>query len=52
MKIRNQKYYSVFIHKGEAFSNDDTIVHFLSRLIINANGEVTTTTEIQNVECQ
>jgi hypothetical protein len=51
-RILTQEYHSVFIHKGEAFSNDDTIVHFLSKLIINANGEVTTTTEIQSVECQ
>ncbi len=51
-RILTQEYHSVFIHKGEAFSNDDTIIHFLSKLIINSNGEVTTTTEIQNVECQ
>ncbi len=51
-RILMQEYHSVFIHKGEAFSNDDTIIHFLSKLIINANGEVTTTTEIQSVECQ
>ena len=51
-RIVTQEYHSVFIHKGEAFSNDDTIIHFLSKLIINANGEVTTSTKIQNVECQ
>lgn len=51
-RILTQEYHSVFIHKGEAFSNDDTIIHFLSKLIINANSEVTTTTEIQSVECQ
>jgi len=51
-RILTQEYHSVFIHKGEAFSNDDTIIHFLSKLIINAKGEVTTTTDIQSVECQ
>jgi hypothetical protein len=51
-RILTQEYHSVLIHKGEAFSNDDTIIHFLSKLIINANGQVTTTTEIQGVECQ
>ena len=51
-RILTQEYHSVFIHKGEAFSNDDAIIHFLSKLIINANGEVTTTTDIQGVECQ
>lgn len=47
----SQEYHSVFIHKGESFSNDDTVIHFLSELIINANGEVTTTIEVQSVEC-
>jgi len=51
-RILAQEYHSVFIHKDEAFSNDDTIIHFLSKLMINANGEVTTTTDIQSVECQ
>ena len=50
-RILTQEYHSVFIHKGEAFTNDDTNIHFLSKLIINANGEVTTTIEIQSVEC-
>jgi len=50
-RILTQEYHSVFIHKGESFSNDDTVIHFLSELIINANGEVTTTIEIQSVEC-
>jgi hypothetical protein len=51
-RILTQEYHSVFIHKGEAFSNDDTIIHFLSKLIINANGQVTTEVEIQSVECR
>jgi hypothetical protein len=51
-QIYSQEYHSVFIHKGESFSNDDTIIHFLSKLTVNANGEVTTTIEVQSVECQ
>jgi hypothetical protein len=51
-RILAQEYQSVFIHKGEAFSNDDTIIHFLSKLTVNANGEITTAIEIQNVECR
>ena len=51
-RILIQEYHSVFIHKGEAFSNDDTIIHFLSKLIIDANGQVTTAVEIQSVECR
>ena len=51
-RIFTQEYHSVFIHKGEAFSNDDTIIHFLSKLTINANGEVTTDIAIRSVECR
>jgi hypothetical protein len=51
-RILTQEYHSVFIHKGEAFSNDDTIIHFLSKLTVKANGEITTAIEIQNVECR
>jgi len=50
-RILTQEYHSVFIHEGESFSNDDTVIHFLSELIINANGEVITMIEIQSVEC-
>ena len=51
-RILTQEYHSVFIHKGEAFSNDDTLIHFLSKFTVNANGEITTAIEIQNVECR
>ena len=51
-RILTQEYHSVFIHKGEAFSNDDTIIHFLSKLIIDANSQLTTEVEIQSVECR
>lgn len=51
-QIYSQEYQSAFIHKGESFSNDDTIIHFLSKLTVNANGEVTTTIAVQSVECQ
>ena len=51
-QILIEEYHSVFIHKGEAFSNDDTIIHFLSKLTVNSNGKVTTGIEIQNVECR
>jgi len=50
--ILTQEYRSVFIHKGETFSNDDTIIHFLSKLTVSTNGEITTAIEIQSVECQ
>ena len=47
-----QQYHSRFIRQGEAFSDDDTIVHFLSKITVNANGDVSSTVEIQRVECK
>lgn len=51
-QILTQEYHSVFVHKGESFSNDDTIIHFLSKFTVNADGEITTAIEIQSVECR
>ena len=45
-------YHSRLIRQGEAVSDDDTIIHFLTKFTVNANGEITTSIEIQNVECQ
>lgn len=47
-----EQYHSRFIRQGEAFSGDDTLIHFLSKITVNANGEVSATVEIQQVECQ
>jgi hypothetical protein len=47
-----EQYHSRFIRQGEAFSDDDTLVHFLSKITVNTNGDVTATVEIQRVECQ
>jgi len=47
-----EQYHSRFIRNGEAFSDDDTLIHFLSKITVNANGDVTTTVEIQRVECK
>lgn len=47
-----QEYHSVFIHKGESLSNDDTIIHFLSKVNVDGNGGITTTIQIQSVECR
>jgi hypothetical protein len=48
----SQEYHTVLIHQGESLPDDDTIIHFLSRVTVNANGDVTSSTEIQNVECR
>jgi hypothetical protein len=47
-----EQYNSRLIRKGEKAPNDDTFIHFLSKLTIDANGEVTTVVEIQSVECR
>jgi hypothetical protein len=47
-----EEYHSRFIRRGETSRQDDTIIHFLSKITINANGEMTTSIEIQDVECQ
>ena len=47
-----QQYNSRLIRQGEEWSNDDTIVHFLSKITISADGNVTSLVEIQSVECR
>jgi hypothetical protein len=48
----SQVYHSVLIHLGEKLPGDDTIIHFLSKITIDANSEVTTVIEVQRVECR
>jgi len=47
-----EQYHSRLIRQGEAFTTDDTIIHFLSKITVNANGELTQAVEIQKVECK
>lgn len=51
-RVFAEGYRSILMHHGEDLPNDDTVIHFLSRLTVNANGEVTTAIEIQSVECR
>lgn len=51
-RVLTEGYESVLIHNGEEPSNDDTVIHFLSKVTVSANGDVTTEIEIQNVECR
>jgi hypothetical protein len=49
----SQEYQNVIIHLGEKLPADDTIIHFLSKFTIDANGNILTTMiEIQSVECR
>lgn len=47
-----EQYHSRLIRQGETFSDDDTLIHFLSKITVNANGEITAAVEIQSVECK
>ncbi len=47
-----EQYNSRLIHQGEEWSNDDTIVHFVSRITITEDGLVTSAVEIESVACQ
>jgi len=48
----SQEYHSVLLHQGEGLPGDDTVIHFLSKLTIDMNGDVTTLIEVQDVECR
>ena len=47
-----EQYNSRLLRLGENESSDDTIIHFLSKFTVDANGEMTIVTEIQSVECR
>ena len=51
-RVYTEGYRSILMHHGEELPNDDTVIQFLTRLTVNANGEVTTAIEIQSVECR
>jgi hypothetical protein len=52
VKTFSQQFNGRLIRRGEELANDDTIIHFLSKFIIDANGEITTIIDIQGVECR
>ena len=51
-RVFTEGYRFILMRHGEKLPNDDTVIHFLSRLTVNANGAVTTAIEIQSVECR
>jgi hypothetical protein len=51
-RVYTEGYRAILMHHGEVLPNDDTRIHFLTKITVNANGEVTTAIEIQNVECR
>jgi len=46
-----QEYHARLIRHGESVPGDDTLVHFLTKITINANGELVTSVEILDVSC-
>jgi hypothetical protein len=46
-----ERYHARLIRRGEATTGDDTLVQFLSKITLNANGDVTASVEIQSVTC-
>jgi hypothetical protein len=47
-----EQYHSVLLHKGETLPQDDTIIHFLTKLTVAPDGKLTASVTIQSVECQ
>jgi hypothetical protein len=50
--VFTQQFQSLLIRQGEESSGDDAVIHFLTKIMINANGEMTVSIDIQNVECR
>ena len=51
-RVYMEGYRAILMHHGEELPGDDTVIHFLTRLGVNPNGEVTAALEIQKVECR
>ena len=51
-RVFTEGYRSILMHHGEDSSHDDTVIHFLSKVTVSANGDVTAAIEIQRVECR
>ena len=50
-QVFTEQYHARLIRRGETTPGDDTLVHFLTRITVNANGTVTAFVEIQDVTC-
>ena len=48
----NEQYSARLIRRGEEALNDDSFIHFLSKITITADGNVNTFVEIQSVACR
>jgi hypothetical protein len=51
VQVFTEQYHARLIRRGEATPGDDTLVHFLTKITLNANGNVTASVEIQDVTC-
>lgn len=48
----SEGYQSRLLRQGEGAPNDDTMIHFVSHITINANGDVIASVEITQVVCR
>ena len=51
VQVFTEQYHARLIRRGETTPGDDTLVHFLTKITLNANGTVTASVEIQDVTC-
>jgi hypothetical protein len=47
-----EEYQSRLLRQGESAPNDDSLIHFLSHITINANGDVAVSVEIRDAVCR
>jgi hypothetical protein len=51
VQVFTEQYHERLIRRGEATTGDDTLIHFLTKITLNANGDMTASVEIQSVTC-
>jgi len=51
VRVFTEQYHERLIRRGEATTADDTLIHFLTKITLNANGDMTASVEIQSVTC-
>lgn len=52
VKVYTEQYSARLLHRGEDAWEDDAFVHFVSKITITPEGNVTSLVEIQNAECR
>ena len=50
--VFTEQFQSLLIRQGEELPGDDAVIHFLTKTMINASGDLTVSIEIQSAECR